>query len=204
MTQSDNTANDVLFRRVGGHAGVVDFLARKGLDGIAMGPGEKALQTQTAAMTWDDSYSYGRTFWHVRETLPLNVRAKAMGDYVTHPSDGARPDAIAKALSRIATGDLISARSTAYLIDLMNQSQTGPDRLKSGLSEGWTLAHKTGTGQVMGYYASAYNDVGILTSPGGRRYAVVVMIASTQRPVPDRQALMGAVTRAVIASDAAR
>jgi beta-lactamase class A len=62
------------------------------------------------------------------------------------------------------------------------------------------LAHKTGTGQVMGYYATAYNDVGILTSPRGQHYAVVVMIASTQRPVPERQALMAAVTRAVIAA----
>lgn len=46
MTQSDNTANDVLFRRVGGHEGVVEFLSHKGLEGIAMGPGEKRLQTQ--------------------------------------------------------------------------------------------------------------------------------------------------------------
>jgi beta-lactamase class A len=204
MTQSDNTANDVLFHRVGGDAGVLEFLARKGLSGIAMGPGEKLLQTQAMGMTWDDSYSYGRTFWRVREALPIPHRARALGNYVTNPPDGATPNAVAEGLVRLQRGELLSRGSTAYLIDLMNQSKTGPDRLKSGLSEGWTLAHKTGTGQVMGFYATAYNDVGILSGPSGRRYAVVVMIASTRRPVPERQALMAAVTRAVIAADAAR
>ncbi len=203
MTQSDNTANDVLFRRVGGQGGLGAFLVRKGIDEIAMGPGEKVLQTQTAAMTWDDSYSYGRTFWQVRETIPIAVRARAIGDYVTNPTDGATPLAITQALARIKMGTLISPKSSAYLINLMNQSKTGPDRLKSGLSDGWTLAHKTGTGQVLGYYATAYNDVGILSSPTGDHYAVAVMIASTRRPVPQRQALMAAVTRAVIACGSA-
>jgi beta-lactamase class A len=200
MTQSDNTANDVLFRRVGGQAGIADFLIRKNLNEIAMGPGEKALQTQAAGMAWDDSFSYGRNFWHVRETVPIGVRTRAIADYVTNPPDGATPVAVAQALARIKTGDLISAKSSAYLIDLMNQSKTGPDRLKSGLSNGWSLAHKTGTGQVLGYYATAYNDIGILSSPTGQHYAVVVMIASTRRAVPERQALMAAVTRTVIAA----
>jgi beta-lactamase class A len=203
MTQSDNTANDALFRHVGGQAGVGKFLAAKGLDEIAIGPGEKQLQIKTAGMTWDDSYSHGRTFWHVRETVPLQVRAKALGDYVTNPPDAATPIAVARALAKLQRGELLTRQSTGYLIHLMNESQTGPDRLRSGLSEGWTLAHKTGTGQVLGYYATAYNDVGILSAPSGRHYAVVVMIASTQRPVPERQALMAAVTRAVIVCDIA-
>jgi beta-lactamase class A len=89
------------------------------------------------------------------------------------------------------------------LLDLMDLSKTGPDRLRGGLSEGWTLAHKTGTGQVMGSYASAYNDVGILTSPTGRHYALVVLVGSTHESVPVRQALMSNVTRTVIACEGA-
>ena len=81
----------------------------------------------------------------------------------------------------------------------MAQSRTGPERLAGGLVEGWRLAHKTGTGQVLGPRATGYNDVGLLTAPDGRTYAVAVFIADTTRPVPERQALMQAVTRAVIA-----
>jgi beta-lactamase class A len=199
MTQSDNTANDVLFRRVGGQAGVARYLVGNKLDEIAIGPGEKLLQTKAAGLAWDDRFSTGKTFWHVRETVPVGERAKALAAYVASPPDAATPVAIANGLSRIARGELLSRASSAYLITLMHQSKTGPDRLKSGLSNGWSIAHKTGTGQVLGTFATGYNDVGILTGPTGRTYAVVVMIAATRASVKARQALMGAVTRTVIA-----
>ncbi len=201
MTQSDNTANDVLFRRVGGQEGVARFLVGHKLDEIAIGPGEKLLQTRSAGMAWDDRFSFGKTFWQVRETVPVAVRAKALAAYVANPPDAATPVAIANGLSRLARGELLSRGSSAYLIDLMSQSKTGPDRLKSGLKDGWSIAHKTGTGQVLGTFATGYNDVGILYGPSGRTYALVVMIASTRATVKERQALMGAVTRTVIACD---
>jgi beta-lactamase class A len=56
MTQSDNTANDALFRKVGGKSGVEEFLARKGLSGISMSTGEKELQMQVSGMSWDDRF----------------------------------------------------------------------------------------------------------------------------------------------------
>ncbi len=203
MTQSDNTANDVLFRRVGGKAGVESFLAKKGLSAIHMSEGEKALQMQTAGMTWDDRFSYGRIFWQVREGVPFERRAKAISAYITNPADGASPIGIAHGLARLKKGELLSASSTAYLLDLMSKSVTGPDRLRGGLAQGWTLAHKTGTGQVFKQLASAYNDAGILTSPAGRHYAVVVMIGATEMPIPDRQALMHGVTQVLIACETA-
>jgi beta-lactamase class A len=203
MTQSDNTANDALFRRIGGKAGTENFLMNKGLNGISMSEGEKQLQMQAAGMEWDDRFSYGRIFWQVRETIPYERRANAINAYITNPADGAAPDSITMGLAQLQKGELLSARSTAYLIDIMGQSVTGPDRLKGGLPAGWTIAHKTGTGQVFKQLASAYNDVGILTSPTGRRYAVAVMIGATQRSVPQRQALMHAVVQAVSAHDTA-
>jgi beta-lactamase class A len=202
IAESDNTANDVLFRRAGGQDGVTAFLSRNGLGKIAIGPGEKLLQTRAAGMAWDDSYSRGRIFWTEREKVPIPVRARALGDYVTNPPDGASPHALTQALARLKRGELLSPASTRHLLDLMDQSTTGPERLRGGLAEGWTLAHKTGTGQVMGDFATAYNDSGVLTSPAGKHYAIAVLIASTHRPVPERQALMQEVTRAAIACEA--
>jgi beta-lactamase class A len=37
----------------------------------------------------------------------------------------------------------------------------------------------------------------VITSPGGERYAVVVMIARTAEPIPARMAMMHEVVRAV-------
>jgi beta-lactamase class A len=208
MTQSDNAANDALFRRVGGEAGVEGFLSSAGLSGITMAQSEIALQMGIAGTQWKPAFSYGRSFWQARNAIPWNRRKQAIDAYVANPPDGATPVAVAQGLTLLQRGELLSPRSTAYLIDLMTRSKTGPDRLKSGLAPGWTMAHKTGTGQVLQLLTNehagiftAYNDVGILTSPTGRHYALVVMIGSTMRSVPQRQALMRAVTQTVIAYD---
>lgn len=198
MTQSDNTANAALFRAVGGEAGVEAFLQKRGLPAIQMAQSEKALQMGIVGMEWQDSYSYGRNFWKSRERVPFAQRMQTMGKYLAAPPDGATPLAVAQGLTKLAKGELLSAASSAYLIDLMAKSKTGPKRLRGGLPAGWTMPHKTGTGQVLRLLATAYNDVGILKSPSGRQYAVVVMIGATNRPVKERQELMQAVTRSVI------
>lgn len=202
MTRSDNTANHALFLKAGGQAGVQDFLAGKGLDGIRVSPGEKTLQMQIAGMQWDDRYATGRSFWVARDKIPMRARAASLGAYLADPLDGARPAAISDALVRLQRGELLSAQSTALLIELMTQSKTGPKRLRGGLdggaAQGWILPHKTGTGQDLEKLSTAYNDVGLLVSPKGNHYAVAVMIGATNRPVPERQALMQSVTRAVI------
>ena len=75
---------------------------------------------------------------------------------------------------------------------------------EGGLPEGWSIAHKTGTGQVLDTVPpgvigeqAGYNDIAILTAPDGSRYAVVVMIGRTKRPVPERMEMMHAVVGAV-------
>ncbi len=65
---------------------------------------------------------------------------------------------------------------------------------------GWSIAHKTGTGQVWRGYAVGINDVGLLTAPDGRVYAVAVMMPRTYKPVPERLAFMQQVSRAVAES----
>jgi beta-lactamase class A len=81
----------------------------------------------------------------------------------------------------------------------MSRTHTGPNRLKGGLASGWTLNHKTGTGQELGGAQAGYNDIGILTAPDGKSYAVAVMIKLTSTPLPARMTLMNEVVRAVIA-----
>jgi beta-lactamase class A len=203
ITQSDNTANDVLYRKAGGQQGVGGFIARKTLGQIAIGPGEKILQTEMAGLQWDDSFSYDRTFWQVRGLMPPEARSRALSRYLASPPDGATPMAIATGLTKLQKGELLTPKSSAILLSLMNQSKTGPDRLRGAITEGsgWSMAHKTGTGQVLGSIATAYNDVGILNAPNGKSYAVVVMIGSTQISVKARQEMMHLVMQAVMRCD---
>jgi beta-lactamase class A len=82
----------------------------------------------------------------------------------------------------------------------MAQTTTFPDRLKAGVSDGWAIAHKTGTGGSWKGVTSATNDVGILTAPDGHRISVAVFIADSRADAKVCAALMARVASAVIQS----
>lgn len=200
MIDSDNAANDALVRTVGGPWAVQIAVVDRNIEGVRFGPGEKEMQSRAAGLEWRPEYSFGRVFWDDREALDPKVRRAALEGYLADPPDAATPLGIVDALDRLQRGQLLSPDSTARLLGLMASSHTGVSRLRAGLAPGWTLAHKTGTGQVMGPLATGFNDVGILTAPDGRAYAVAVLIGSTRRSVEERQALMAEVARAVAAT----
>jgi len=198
ITTSDNTANDKLMRAVGGPDAVRRMIASKKLGAIRFYHGERALQSKVAGLIWSQSYSIGNAFFEARNALPMAVRRAAFNRYIDDPYDGAAPSAIAGALARLKRGELLSASSTAKLLNVMGNTHTGPQRLKGGLQPGWTLNHKTGTGQELGGVQTGYNDIGILTAPDGKSYAVAVMIKKTSTPLPVRMKMMSDLTRAVI------
>lgn len=197
LTHSDNTANDRLLTYVGGPQAVREMIARKQLGGIRFGPGERLLQAKTAGLTWDQSWGGNNGFEIARSRLPLETRTAALDAYVADPPDGAEPLAIADALARLARGELLSETSTRVLLDTMGMSVTGRARLRAAVPGDWTIAHKTGTGQDLRGRNAGFNDVGLLTAPDGRRYALAVMIGDTLRPIRERQQLIQDVARAV-------
>ena len=198
ITTSDNTANDKLMRSVGGPSAVRKLIAGKGLGAIRFYDGERALQSKIAGLIWSQSYSVGNAFYQARGALPMSVRRAAFNRYVEDPYDGATPEAIVGALASLKRGELLSPPSTARLLRVMGNTKTGPNRLKGGLKAGWTLSHKTGTGQVLGGKQAGYNDIGILTAPDGKSYAVAVMIKLTDAPLGTRMKLMNEVVRETI------
>ena len=80
----------------------------------------------------------------------------------------------------------------------MGNTRTGANRLKGGLKGGWSLSHKTGTGQQLGGRIGGINDIGLLTAPDGTVYAMALMTVPNTSS-GDAQGLMQAVTKAVVA-----
>lgn len=199
ITESDNTANDALLNAVGGPEAVRTMLREKGLAHIRFGPGEREMQSRIAGLEWQQRYALTRQgFFDARDEVPDARRKSAFERYLADPIDGATPRAVATALARLVRGDLLSEQSTEQLVDIMRQTKSGPRRLKGAVREGWSIAHKTGTGQFYDGRQSGYNDVGLLFSPDGRAYALAVMIGETRRPTPERMDMMQSVVRAVI------
>lgn len=197
IMSSDNTANDLLLRTAGGPQAIKEFLTRKKLGAIRFGPGERLLQSGIAGMDWRQEYSLGRNFYTARNAVPLAQRKAALDRYLADPVDGASPEAIVRALARLAKGELLSPASTRLILGIMSRTSSGPNRLKAGVPPTWRFLHKTGTGQILSPVSTGYNDIGIMTAPDGTRYAVAVMMASTTSSIPERMAFMQFVSRTV-------
>jgi beta-lactamase class A len=197
ITKSDNTANDSLLRTVGGPEAVRDFIARKGLGKIRFGPGERQLQAGIAGMSWQQDYAIGNRFTEARAKLSYDQRKTALDRYLADPVDGAAPMALVRALGMLAKGELLSVSSTRSLLAMMERTSSGPNRLKAGVPAGWRFGHKTGTGQQLEGVSTGYNDIGIMTAPDGKRYALAVMMGDTTASVPQRMEMMQGVSRAV-------
>ena len=200
MTKSDNTANDRLLRLVGGPDKVRATLSAKALVGIRFGPGERALQSKTAGLTWQQSYSKGWAFQAARAKLTPEARLKALDTYLETLPDGATPQGIISALAKLKRGELLSASSTQLMLSLMDEAITGKQRIRGGVPYDWKYGHKTGTGQSLSGRDTGYNDVGIMTAPDGTNYVVAVMIAQTCVSVPTRQQMMQAVSATIAAN----
>jgi beta-lactamase class A len=198
LADSDNAADDILVREVGGSAVVEAAVRARGITGIRPGPEQTVLQSALAGLEWRPEYSFGQAFWTARDEVPIGVRIRALETYLADPPDGAGAAAITRALARLQRGELLSPESTRRFLEILASTRTGPMRLKAGLEPGWAIAHKTGTGQELGDLQSGYNDVGLITAPDGHAYAVAVMVAQTRRPIPERQAMMAGVARAVV------
>ncbi len=197
LTESDNTANDKLMELAGGAGAVSAVLAAKGIGGVGVGGPERVLQARTAGLVWRPELA-GWRFKEARAQLPDSVRDQALAAYLAAPPDGAQPAGLTRALAALKRGELLSKTSTDTLLGLMGEARTGYRRLRAGLPSGWSIAHKTGTGPDWRGASVGINDVGLLTAPDGRTYAVAVMLRETRKPVPERMALMQKVSRAVV------
>lgn len=196
VNASDNLANSVLLRVAGGPQAVNQMLDRRKVQSIRFGPGEVLLQSAIAGLNWQPEYRKGNAFKEQRSRIPMEKRRAALDKYLASPLDGAAPGTIALVLKRF--GERAADDPGAKLLKLMAGTYTGRSRLRSGLAPGWSLAHKTGTGQVLGSISTALNDVGVMKAPDGCRYQVAVMIAETRAGREVTNGLMQNVARAVV------
>ena len=200
LSLSDNMANDKLLWRIGGPDHVRAVLSQRGITGVRFGPGERLLQSHIAGLTWTPDLATGFNFETARAKLPIGLRTNLLSAYIDDPLDGATPAGIAGALGKLARGELLSHASTDVLLGIMQHSKSGPMRLKGAVPPGWTVYHKTGTGQELAGVATGYNDVAVFQAPDGTRYGVAVLIGETRLPIKARMEMMQAVSRAVVAA----
>ena len=196
--QSDNTAADVLMKRIGGPGAVTAWLRGKDVREVRVDRYERELQTEASGM---DSFRIAWKDWPAfrtaRDALPEARRRAALERYLADPRDTTTATGMLSFLAKLSKGELLGARSTIRLLRIMTESTTGANRLKAGLPAGAVLAHKTGTSATDLGVTAVTNDVGLLTLKDGRRYSVAVFLASSPQDETAREAAIADVMRTI-------
>jgi beta-lactamase class A len=190
ITESDNTATDVCMGLAGGPAAVTENLRRLGINDFRV-------DRLTTEILRD---FYGLPGPATPETLAEAVsnnpalwteQADPNPDFEADPRDHTTPLAMLQLLLAIDNGTAMSPKSREFLLGVMSRTRTGAGRLKGLLPKGTPVAHKTGT------VGGIANDVGYVTLPDGRRFAIAVYTNSSETPVADRERAIAEVARAL-------
>ncbi|HEU0014389.1 MAG TPA: class A beta-lactamase [Longimicrobium sp.] len=194
LAVSDNTATDVLLERIGGPEAVMRHLRERGINGMRVDRTE-------AQMHWD---AYGaadpppeaewtlQAFERAQRARTPAARDSIFRAHADDPRDTATPDATVHLLYQVHHAQAVSPEHRAWLLGVMADSPTGPERLKGMLPPGTVVAHKTGTA------GRSVNDVGIVTLPEGRGHvAIAVYVKGSPR---ETAAVEGSIARAARAA----
>jgi beta-lactamase class A len=190
ITESDNTATDICMELAGGAAEVTQNLRRLGITDFRV-------DRPTTEILRD---FYGLPGNATPETIAEAVsnnpalrteQADPNPDFEADPRDHTTPNAYLQLLLAIDNGTAMSAESREFLLGVMSRTRTGAGRLKGLLPKGTPVGHKTGT------VGGVANDVGYVTLPDGRRFAIAVFTNSSKTPVADRDRAIAEVCRAL-------
>lgn len=189
LTESDNTATDVLTELAGGPEAVTGWLRSIGI---------------TDQRVDRDTRGILRDFFHLADDLPFGeAAAQALAEDPDHfstsrtpqeafysdPQDTTTPAAMIRLLTLIARGEALGTEETDFLLGVMSRCRTGEARLRGLLPEDVEIAHKTGT------IGGSVNDVGIITLPDGRQLAIAVFIKASAAPTSVRERTIAEIAR---------
>lgn len=107
------------------------------------------------------------------------------------PRDTCLPEQTLANIREMAFSDRLTPEHDALLHGWLTASPTGPNRIKAGAPEGWTVAHKTGTGAN-----GTANDVAMLTPLSGSPVIVAAYFTGATGATDDqRDAVIAEATR---------
>lgn len=188
ITESDNTATDACIKLAGGPEAVTKKVRSIGIT-------ELRVDRYTSEILRDFYGLPGKAYASVlAQALAKDPTLAAKQpdrnlEFEKEPRDHSTPNAMLELLLAIDSGKVLSSKSREFLLATMSRTRTGPGRLRGLLPKGTPVAHKTGT------IGGVANDVGFVTLPDGRRFAIAVFTKSSTTSEADRDRAIAEVTR---------
>jgi beta-lactamase class A len=191
LTQSDNTATDVLMKLAGGGSAVTAWVNKQGVKGLQVDRDTASLLREFFGLP---PGPFAAALAAAEKTDPRLEEKGALPNpaFDDDVRDTSTPVAMSELLTSIFSGRALSAASTKALVEIMERCRTGDARLKGRLPPGTPVAHKTGT------IGGSVNDVGVMTLPaGGGQIVVTVFVKKSGVPFELREAVIAEIARSV-------
>jgi beta-lactamase class A len=199
VVDSDNTAADVLMKRIGGPGAVTAWLVLRRVTEVRVDRYERELQAEHYGMpSFRPEWRTAAAFGQARDRVAPAARLAAMRAYMADPRDTATPRGMLDFLQKLDRRELVSAAATDRLIRLMAATPRAHTRLKAGLPRDAFFAHRHGTSGVDQGVSTAHNDVGIFTLADKRSYAIAAFLSGSTRDEGARDAILADVARAAV------
>jgi beta-lactamase class A len=179
---SDNSATDMLIDRVGAEA-VTNRMRSLGLNNIRVDRTTLELildyngidYEPVANASLEEIIEYRQQV----EMTPEEVEA-ARVQFYEGPEDKATAREMTKLLIMIADGTALEPESCEVILEILERTRTGANRLRGLLPGGTRLAHKTGTiGRIL-------DDVGIIYLPDDLGRVAISVFTLADEPDTDR------------------
>lgn len=192
ITESDNTATDILTDVAGGPQAVTHWLRKQGIENQRM---DRDTSQLLRAFFGLPPGPIGPAFAEAtRRDSKIGQRGELPNpSFDDDPRDTSTPEAMSSLLARIYRGEALSDRSTTILTGIMDRTRTGKMRIEGRLPLGTAVAHKTGT--IGGVVA----DVGVITLPGksGEKIVASFFVKKSAVPIATRERVIADLARAI-------
>ncbi|MDG2530745.1 serine hydrolase [Caulobacter endophyticus] len=192
----DNTAADVLMKRIGGPGAVTAWLDLKKVENLRVDRyARQLLPEQTGTASFRAEWR-GQAWRKAVLATPEATRRAAQRRYLADPRDSTTPLAALRFLEALNQGELTGQDDRRRLLRIMEAA--AGDRLRPALPAGARLAAViSATPWDLGLTA-ADNTLAMIRLKDGRRFAVAIFLKASPLEEADRDALMLDVMRTVM------
>jgi beta-lactamase class A len=188
ITESDNTASDTCLEVAGGPEVVTKMLRSIGITDLRVDRPTSEILRDFYGLP-DKAYATVAEAAYAKDPTLILRQSDRNLEFEKDPRDHSTPKAMLELLLAFDSGKILSEKSREFLLGVMSRTRTGGGRLRGLLPKGTAVAHKTGT------IGGVANDVGFLSLPDGRRFAIAVFTKSSTTPEADRDRAVAEISR---------
>jgi beta-lactamase class A len=197
VQRNDNTAADVIMRRIGGPGAVTAWLHDKGIEDMRVDRyARDYLQDMAGISPFHPAWKDEGALIAARDTVPPANRQAAMEAYIADPRDTTTVPAALRLLQKLGLGSLLSPASTRLLITLMTSRGAGDGgAFLAGVPRGSIVAEESARAPTDLGYTPAASEMALVTLPGGRRLALAAFVAGATSTESERRSLFAGAAR---------